>query len=494
MKRRVFVHSALAVAASSIVPGKLIVAANSLQSETLPIITQFGQEASIPASLVKEFQASLRGVLLLAEDPDYDQARAVWNAMIDKSPALIVRCEGPADVVSAMNFARENRLRVAVRGGGHSISGKSVCEGGLMIDMSAMNTVRVDVAKSTARADGGCLEGHIDREAALFGMATTGGIVSHTGAAGLTLGGGYGRLCRKFGMACDNLLGADIVTTDGKFRHVSSSENPDLLWALKGGGGNFGIVTALEYQLYPQQTDVIAGDVVFDWKDAASVLSFYAEQGNEMPDELNMNLTLLTSTEGDRRVAVEAVWAGEHGAAEPVLNRLRRAGRPIADTVSRVPYAQFQRRGDNSNRHGVRQYMKSSMVNEFSDALVEDLVKIYRPNPISKFFFMQAGGAVSRVSPTATAYPHRAAHSNMMRWNAWFDLETDLQRQERIADVKADWAVMEPYTQGFYVNLNDEGDERTRANYGANYARLQVAKKKYDPTNLLRLNANILPV
>jgi len=497
MKRREFCRSALATAVTTTIPGLGLLAEESQYSSQLAAsvraIKVTGGETTLEAAAVTELRDSLRGKLLLNGDDSYDHARAVWNAMIDKRPALIARCEGAADVVNSINFARTHDLRAAIRGGGHSISGKSVCEGGLMIDTSNMNSVRVDQGAATARADGGCLEGHIDHEASLLGLATTGGIVSHTGAAGLTLGGGFGRLCRKFGMTCDNLIGADIVTVDGSFLHVSKHENPELLWGLKGGGGNFGVVTALEYQLHKQNPVVTAGDLLFDWAYARNILSYYAEYGNELPDEMNMNVTLLTTPGGERQIAVEAVWSGNSKDADKALKGLRGAGKPLADTVKTVPYTRFQKRGDNSNRHGVRQYMKSSMVNDFSEALVNEIIEIYRPNPMANFFFMQAGGAVSRVEPTDTAFPHRSAHCNMMRWNRWFDPETDEQKAERIADVKADWAILEPFTHGFYVNLNDDNEKKTHANYGPNYDRLVKLKNKYDPTNLLRLNANIKP-
>jgi FAD/FMN-containing dehydrogenase len=484
-------------AVASAIPGyQLFADAGELSAgspASVHAINSEGLETILPSATVKELHGSLRGELLLNGDRGYDNARAVWNAMIDKKPALIARCEGAADVVNCVNFARDNNLLVAIRGGGHSISGKSVCDGGLMIDMSNMNSVRIDGAAATVRADGGCLEGHIDREAALLGMATTGGIVSHTGAAGLTLGGGFGRLCRKFGMTCDNLVAADIVTADGSFRQVSAENEPDLLWALKGGGGNFGVVTALEYTLHRQDPTVIAGDIVFAWKDARNVLAYYAEHGNQLPDPMNMNVTLLTTSEGERRIAAELVWSGDHDKAGQVLAGLRSVGKPIADTVAAVPYTRFQTRGDNSNRHGVRQYMKSNMVGDFSEALVNDVIDAYEPEPMSNFFFMQAGGAVSRVGPTETAFPHRSAHCNMMHWKKWFDPETGEERAQRIADVKAVWAGLEQYTQGFYVNLNDENASRTRANYGPNYSRLVDIKNRYDPTNLLKLNANIQP-
>lgn len=497
MKRRTFCQSVMGAAAAATVPSSYFVSGGQAFAgqglASVQAITGDGHETILHGSAIQELSDSLRGVLLQNGDDGYDHARSVWNAMINKRPALIVRCEGPADVVNSINFARDNSLLVSIRGGGHSISGKSVCQGGLMIDMSSMNSVQVNANAATARAEGGCLEGHIDREAGMLGMATTGGVVSHTGAAGLTLGGGYGRLCRKFGMTCDNLVGVDIVTTDGIFRNVNEETNSELLWALKGGGGNFGVVTALEYKLHKQDPVVIAGDLIFDWADARNVLGYYAEHGDQAPDELNMNVTILTTPEGERRIAVEAVWSGDPEEADQVLKGWRAVGSPLVDTVKPVNYIHFQTRGDNSNRHGVRQYMKSSMVNVFSEDLVNKVIDMYKPDPMSYFFFMQAGGAVSRVGPTETAFPHRSAHCNMMHWKKWFDPETEEQRTQWIADVKADWAILEPFTHGFYVNLNDDSEKKTHTNYGPNYDRLVEVKNKYDPTNLLKLNANIKP-
>jgi FAD/FMN-containing dehydrogenase len=362
-----------------------------------------------------------------------------------------------------------------------------------MIDLSNMNSVRVDQAARTARADGGCLEGHIDHEAALLGLATTGGIVSHTGAGGLTLGGGFGRLCRKYGMACDNLIGADIVTVDGQFRHVSDEENPDLMWALRGGGSNFGIVTALEYRLHLQDPMVIAGDINFAGDDVRNALLFYAEHGNDMPDELNLNVIVVTVPDVGRVVSFEAVWSGDPGQADAALAPLRSIGKPIVDTVAAVPYARFQARLDNSNRHGARLYMKSSFVNDFKPKLVDEVLDVHRESPIYAIFFMQSGGAVNRRSSADTAFPHRSAHSNMMVWNQWHDMESGAERAARIAEVRDDWARLEKFTHGFYVNLNEEDAARTHTNYGANYERLVKVKNQYDPGNLMRLNANIKP-
>jgi FAD/FMN-containing dehydrogenase len=497
MKRREFCRNALAAGVSAALPtGSALAATEAALKEVVSdtqAVTSSGGETSIERAAVREFKDSLRGELLMPGNAGYDNARAVWNAMINKHPALIARCEGAADVARCLDFARERDLLVAVRGGGHSISGKAVCQGGLMIDMSDMNTVRVDEAAGTARADGGCLEGHIDREAAFLGLATTGGIVSHTGAAGLTLGGGFGRLCRHFGMACDNLIGADIVTVDGKFHHVSDAENPDLMWALRGGGSNFGVVTALEYRLHPMNPTVLAGDINFAWKDAKDVLTFYGEHGSEMPAELNLNVTLMSPPVTGPIVSVEAVWSGDPAKGDAALAALRKIGKPISDTVAPVYYPKFQTRGDNSNRHGVRLYMKSSFVNDFSPALVEEVLDVYRPSPISAIFFMQSSGAVNRLASDSTAFPHRSAHSNMMCWNQWPEIESPQERAERIAAVREDWSRLVKYTQGYYVNLNEEGEKQTHANYGMNYERLVTVKNRYDPGNLMRLNANIRP-
>jgi len=492
MKRRDFCLSAVAAGVATSLPAWRVLAAETAIPD-MPAITSAGQATTLEGAAVTELRESLRGALLTSGDNGYDHSRAVWNGMIDRKPALIVRCEGASDVSHAMTFARERNLLVSVRGGGHSISGKSVCEGGMMIDMSDMNSVRIDQSGGTARADGGCLEGHIDREAALLGLATTGGIVSHTGAAGLTLGGGFGRLCRQYGMACDNLISADIVTADGKLRHVSDEEHADLMWALRGGGGNFGVVTALEYRLHAQDPMVVAGDIIFGWNDAHDALVFYAEHGADMPDELNLNVTVRTLPDAGPVVAFEAVWCGDPSKADAVLAPLRAVGKPIADTIAAVPYAKFQTRGDNSNRHGIRMYMKSSFVNDFTPELVDEVLDVHRESPTYAMFFMQSGGTVNRRSPSDTAFPYRSAHSNMMVWHQWHDMESPHEREDRIAQVREDWARLQKFTHGFYVNLNDEDVDRTHANYGDNYERLVKVKNQYDPTNLFRLNANIKP-
>jgi FAD/FMN-containing dehydrogenase len=491
MKRRNFCLSALAAGVATSLPHRYAIAGAG--SSDLSAITSIGNASTLEGAAVKELANSMRGKLLMSGESGYDHARAVWNGMIDRKPALIARCEGAADVSHAMTFARERDLLMSVRGGGHSISGKAVCEGGLMIDLSNMNSVRTDLVTRTARADGGCLEGHIDHEAARLNLATPGGIVSHTGAGGLTLGGGFGRICRQYGMACDNFIGADIVTVDGQLRHVSDEENPELMWALRGGGSNFGVVTALEYQLHQQDPMVVAGDIRFAWKDARAALMFYAEHGNDMPDELNLNVILTTAPDIGRFISFEAVWCGDPAKADAALASLRKVATPIADTVAAVPYAKFQARGDNSNRHGARLYMKSSFVNDFTQELVDEALAVHRESPIYAIFFMQSSGAVNRRASDDTAFPYRSAHSNMMLWNQWHDMESEAERESRIADVRNDWARLQKFTSGFYVNLNEEDAAKTHANYGENYARLVKVKNLYDPTNLMHLNANIEP-
>lgn len=456
-------------------------------------VTTEGKHISLERAAVGEFAQSLRGELLHAASDGYHNARTVWNGMVDKSPALIARCDGAADVANALTFANERQLLVSVRGGGHSISGKGVCDGGLMIDLSKMDAVRVDRSQRIARADGGCLESHIDRAAASVGLATTGGVVSHTGAGGLTLGGGFGRLCRQFGLTCDNFMAADIVTPDGVLRHIDDGNDPDLMWALRGGGGNFGVVTGLEYRLYPMDTTILGGDVVFSWRDARSVLAYYAEYGSELPDALNLNVFLRPTPQFGPAVVVEATWSGELSKGDAVLAPLRRVARPLADTVAPTQYTVFQRRLDAANAHGSRQYMKSGLITHFSDALIDELIDVYRPDPTYTIFLMQSGGAVNRRATDDTAFPHRSAHCNMMVWHLWPDAVVEDVRAQRIAEVRSDWSRLVRYTDGYYVNLNEEGARRTHRNYRGNYERLVTVKNRYDPENLLSLNANIKP-
>lgn len=494
MHRRVFCKSMLAGASLTMLSGKMKLASAAKRSTSaITAVSHSGNELSLERASVDELGASLEGELLTVTSDGYHDARAVWNGMIDKSPALIARCAGARDVANALTFANERRLLVSVRGGGHSIAGKGTCDGGLMIDLSKMYTVHVDRLKRIARASGGCLESHVDHAAASAGLATTGGVVSHTGAGGLTLGGGFGRLCRRFGMACDNLVAADIVTPDGVFRHVDDAADPDLMWALRGGGGNFGVVTALELRLHKMDATVLGGDLVFSWRDARRVLEYYAEHGPDLPDALNLNIFLRSTPSFGPAVVVEATWSGDLSKGDAALSPLRRIARPLADTVEPISYIEFQKRLDAANAHGSRQYMKSGFVTDFSDALIDELIDVYRPVPSYAIFLMQSGGAVNRRASDETAFPHRSAHSNMMVWHLWPDPVSPELRRRRIAEVRSDWARLLRYTDGYYANLNEESPRRTHRNYRENYERLVVVKNRFDPENLLRLNANVQP-
>lgn len=451
------------------------------------------RETVIPGSDVIDLQKQLAGRLLRAEDPSYPSARRVWNGMIDRRPALIAQCASADDVSRSMTFAGQLDLLVAVRGGGHSISGKGTCDGGIMIDLSGLRSVTVDRTAKRARAEGGALEANIDAATAPHGLATTGGVVSHTGAAGLTLGGGFGRLCRRFGMACDNLVAAELATPDGSVLRVTDDETPELMWALRGGGGNFGVATVLEYELHAMSREIVGGDLIYAWRDARPVLEWYAERGDSLPDALNVNVFLRGEPGLGRVIVVEVTWCGAERDAEKAISSLRGVARPVADSIARVPYVTFQQRLDAANAHGTRQYIKSGFVSDWNVDLVETLIEVHRDKPGYVMLLMQSGGAVNQVASDATAFPHRSAHCNMMVWRQWpseVDAET---RLRRIAEIRDDWARLVPFTEGYYTNLNDENTRRTNRNYLGNFDRLLGVKRKYDPGNLLRLNANIDP-
>ena len=495
MRRRTFVKSAIAVSCTALTDARSWANASTMEigMTDIPAVSVTGGNVVLERNDVFDLAQELRGELLHGASPGFDAARTVWNGMIDKAPALIARCEGSADVAAALAFANERQLLVSVRGGGHSISGKGVCNGGLMIDLSKMNSVQVDRRARTLRAEGGCLEAHIDHEAAFAGLVTTGGIVSHTGAGGLTLGGGFGRLCRRYGLACDNLVAADVVAPDGVLRRVDDRELPDLMWALRGGGGNFGVATALEYRLHPMNKTILGGDLIFAWRDARKVLKYYAENALELPDELNLNIMLRHVPQLGPSVVVEAVWCGDLSKGDTAVAPLRAIAKPAADTIAPAEYAVFQRRLDAANAHGSRQYLKSGFVTNFKDSLIDTLIDVYRPEPTYVIFLMQSGGAVNRLGNYATAFPHRSAHCNMMVWHLWPDAVPEDIREQRVAEVRADWARLVRYTDGYYTNLNEEGRRSTHSNYRANYERLAKIKRRYDPGNLLRLNANIEP-
>jgi FAD/FMN-containing dehydrogenase len=468
----------------------------------LRVTTNTGEEVLFDDATIEELRASLRGELLLAEDPGYDEARAIWNAMIDKRPALIARCAGTADVIQSVNLARKHGLLLSVRGGGHNIAGKAVCDGGLMIDLSPMTGVRVDPVARTAWVEPGLTLADVDHETQAFGLATPVGINSTTGIAGLTLGGGFGWLSRKYGFSVDNLLAADVVTADGELLTASESSNPDLFWGIRGGGGNFGIVTSFQFQLHSVGPEVLSGLVVHPFSEAGNVLRYYRSFVAQAPDELTCWVVtrkapplpfLPEEVHGTEILVLAVLHAGDMKEGEELLRPLREYGDPIADVVSPHPYAGFQQAFDPLLTPGVRNYWRSHNFAELSDGAIDAILEYAGrlPTPHCEIFVAQMGGAANRVAPEATAYPHRDAAFVLNVHTRWEDSAQD---EECIAWAREFADATSPLaTGGVYVNFISEGEERVRAAYGVNYDRLVELKNKYDPTNLFRLNQNIKP-
>jgi FAD/FMN-containing dehydrogenase len=460
----------------------------------LHVTTTIGTGTTIDDAALEAFKASLRGELLRPGDPGYDDARKVWNGMIDKRPALIARCTGVADIIDAVNFARTNELLVSVRGGGHNITGNAVCDGGLMIDLSRMQSVRVDPVKRTARAEAGLTWGEYNRETQAFGLASTGGVVSTTGIAGLTLGGGLGWLMGKHGLSCDNLLSADMVTADGQFLTASASEHPDLFWGLRGGGGNFGVVTSFEYRLHPVGP-VLAGMVLHPMANAKDVLRFYREYARSAPDELTAFAALMTSPEGAPVVAIVVGYIGPMAEGERLVAPVRKFGSPIADTIGPTSYVQLNTMFDAAFPYGgVQRYWKSSFLKHLGDDVLEILVDraATMPSPMSMVGFFHVHGAASRVHPDETAFGLRDDQWDYDIISQWQDPG---ESERHIRWTREFWTAVEPFATGeVYVNhLDAEEGTRIRAAYGKNYERLVALKNTYDPTNLFRLNQNIKP-
>jgi len=452
----------------------------------------------VDQSAVEKFKASLGGELLRPGEAGYDEARQVWNGMIDKRPAFIARCTGVADVIHCVNFARSNDLLVAVRGGGHNVAGNAVCDGGLVIDLSRMKSVRVDPKRRTARAEPGLTWHEFDRETQAFGLATTGGQISTTGIAGLTLGGGWGYLARRYGLSCDNLLSADLVTANGQFLTASIAENPDLFWALRGGGGNFGVVTSFEYQLHPVGP-VLAGIVAYPFEKAMGALKLFRDFTSAAPDEMASGIVLITLPDGTAVAGIVACYSGPLAEGERLLKPLRVFGPPLLDQIGPIPYTAAQQLIDAFYPSGLQSYWKSSFLKEISDEAIDIMVAscAKRPSPMCHGLIEhQLGGAVRRADREATAFAHRDVEYSFMALGVC----ADLAETEKCAWwAREFWAAMQPYsTGGVYVNYlgreADEGPERIKAAYGREkYARLVALKNKYDPTNLFRLNQNIKP-
>ncbi len=444
------------------------------------------------------------GRVVTAEDGDYDDVRAVWNGAIDRRPLAIARCTGVADVQAALRFGRERGLTIAVRGGGHGVGGSAVCDDGLVIDLSPLKGIRVDPRTRTARAEAGVLWGELDRETQAFGLATTGGVVTHTGIAGLTLGGGIGWLMRRYGLTVDNLVSADVVTADGDYVTASEHDNPGLFWAIRGGGGNFGIVTSFEYRLHAVGPDVLCGPVFWRMEDGRDVLGHYRGLVDDLPREVTtvVNLrkapplpVLPEDLHGQPVCVIAMAYSGDPGAGEEVLAVLRSYGTPLFDAVSVRPYVSLQALLDSTVPHGWHYYWKSTELGPLTEATIDTMVEHSSRigSPLTYSVTFQLGGAIADIDEGTTAYSHRDAAHNININGIW-------RPHEPLADQESAWTraffdALEPHQTGVYVNfLADEGQERVRAAYGdAKYARLADLKRRWDPDNVFRLNQNILP-
>jgi hypothetical protein len=494
MDRRQFCRSAIAAGVAGSFPWVSACERRAREASTadtsIAAISLDGAEIELERAAVRELGESLSGSLLLSDSPQYDSARMIWNGMHDKHPALIARCADARDVSEAVAFARDRALLLAVRGGGHSWPGKSVCEGGLMIDLSQMNRVSVDPDRRRAHAQGGALLNGLDTTAREHGLITTAGVVSHTGVGGFTLGGGFGRLNRKFGLAVDNLRSAEIVTEDGQIRRISEEEQPDLFWAIRGGGGNFGVVSDFEFQLYPLALDVLSGNIVWPIEQARDVLDFYGEWCGGLSDDLYVAPAMMTMPEGQGVLIMEVVYAGDPAAGERELAPLLRVGQPIENGVAVQDYMVMQTQEDAILHHGVRSYAKNGMVGEVTPAFIDALIEAYRPDPRIAMFTHTAGGAVNRVDELATAFPHRNAETMLGFTGIWTDPAED---EEVIAATREWYSHFEPFFGGYYQNIEWEIDESAPGNYGPAFRRLAEIKARHDPMNLFRLNSNVRP-
>jgi len=463
-----------------------------------------GRSVLLSDDVITALRGRLRGQLCLPGEPGYDTARTIWNAMIDRRPALIVRAAGAADVIATVNLAREHGLLLAVRGGGHNIAGNAVCDGGLMLDLTPMKSVRVDPARRTAIAEPGVTLAEFDKECQAFGLATPVGINSTTGLAGLTLGGGFGWLSRKYGLTVDNLRAADIVTADGKLLRASEKEHPGLFWAIRGGGGNFGVVTAFALDLHPVGPEVLAGLVVHPFSDAKAVLEGYRKLTAKAPAELTCWAVmrqapplpfLPPAVHGTPVLVLAMCYAGDMKKGEKAVAPLRALGKPIADVVGPSPFVGWQTGFDPLLTPGARNYWKSHDFVELSD----DFLALLRtaigelPTPDCEIFIGHLGGVVNQVPADATAYPHRDVNFVMnvhTRWTSPKDDARCIAWARNLFDQSAQYA-----TGGVYVNFmpEDETQRVQKGAYGRNFARLAKLKAKYDPKNLFRMNQNIAP-
>ena len=453
---------------------------------------------------IDEFKTHFQGEVLLPDDAGYDEVRQIWNAMIDRKPALIARCTSTEDVMQAIQFGRTHNLLISIRGGGHNIAGNAVCDDGLMIDLSLMKDVQVDLTTRTASVGPGCTLGDFDQVVQAHGLATPLGINSTTGVAGLTLGGGFGWLSRKYGMTIDNLLSAEVITADGRQLNASESENADLFWGLRGGGGNFGVVTRFDFQLHPVGPEVLSGLIVFPFEQAKSVISQFARFTETMPEVLNVWMVtrkapplpfLPAEVHGREMIALALCYVGDPEEGERIIAPLREFGTVLGEHVGVQPYTAWQQAFDPLLAKGARNYWKSHNFAQISNGVIDAIIEYAArlPSPHCEIFIGTIGGQTTRVAPEAMAYSSRDANYVMNVHGRW---ETAAEDERCIAWAREFFARSQPFaSSGAYINfLTQEETDRIAFAYGATWNRLVELKSKYDPTNLFRMNQNIKPV
>jgi hypothetical protein len=451
------------------------------------------QAGGISETALRQLGSDLRGPLLLPADLGYEQSRSVFNAMIDRRPLAVLRCADAADVIRGIEFARENGVPLSVRSGGHNVAGNAVLDDALLLDLSGMKGLVFDPDGATVRAEAGLTLGEFDGATQALGLATTLGVVSMTGIAGLTLGGGLGWLNGRFGLACDNLVAAEIVTADGDLLRLSERENADLFWAVRGGGGNFGVVTSFCYRLHPVDL-VLAGGLSYPLRDAPRLLPFYDEFVKAAPDELATAASLALTPSGEATVSIAVCWSGPLDEGERALHPLRTHLRPVEDTVQAMPYLVLQSAPDAGFPSGRLHYWKAGWLRSVTEEAIETLLRFVprMPSAASGVGLQQMHGAASRVAPSATAFPHRAEQFDFLVLSQWSD---PAESGRNIDWTRELFEAMRPHLEdAVYVNnLGDEGPGRVRAAYGANFPRLAAVKRRYDPDNLFRANQNIDP-
>ena len=500
VKRRTFVSTALASAATASLPiGRLFADDNRPVTvfSDINALKLDGNETTIEKAVLKELADSLSGHIVLPNSEGYDEARKLWNGMIDKRPALIVQCLSPQDVQQAVNLAREYELLTAVRGGGHNIAGKGCCDGGIQINCSTMTGVAVNPDEGWATAEPGVLLGAVDRGTQPYGKATPAGVVSHTGAAGLTLGGGFGKLSRRYGLTADNVIYFDIVLPSGELKRVTADSDPDLFWALRGGGGNFGVVTKFAYRLYDVGTDFLTGVAMHSMTNARDVWNFYADFMATASKDLQVSCSGISLPNGQGFVNISIFYGGDPAEGEKAIAPLLNFGKPVRTDFGVKKYLKIQSQTDRNVPHGQQYYQKAGFMKELDSGLIDTLVEITKnPKPFTQTMnFTQVGGAINEIATDATAYANRDAEVQIVFGGGW-PKPVD-EGEDWVNMIRTDWENVYPFTDGFYTNNemadDRDNDQKVRSNYGENYDRLVQIKNTIDPNNLFRLNSNVKP-